>query len=79
MAYRYIPTGQDLQMLKQHIKNVSIKISILNKDMQPIDEIKGSVISDNYSINVDSDIRRTYSASIRVSKDYDMLDLYKKL
>lgn len=79
MAYRYIPTEQDLQMLKQHIKNVSIKINILNKDMQPIDEIKGSVISDNYSINVDSDIRRTYAASIRISKDYDMLDLYKKL
>lgn len=79
MAYRYVPTEQDLQMLKQHIKNVSIRISILNKDMQPIDEIKGSVISDNYSINVDSDIRRTYTASIRVSKEYDMLDLYKKL
>lgn len=79
MAYRYIPTEQDLRMLKQHIKNVSIKIDILNKNMQPIDKIEGVVINDDYSINVDSDIRRTYSASLRVTKDYNMIDLYKKL
>ena len=75
----YIPTEQDINMLKQKIKNVSIKINILNKNFSVIDSIEGTVISDNYSLNVDSDIRRTYSLTLAVNKDYDILSIYKKI
>lgn len=79
MAYRYIPNDQDLNMLKQKIKNVSIKINILNKDFEILSSIKGLVVNDSYTIDVNSDIRRTYSLSLKITKDYDMLDIYKKL
>lgn len=79
MGYQYIPTDQDIRVLKQRIKNVSIKINILNKDLATIDSLIGQTISDNYSINVDSDIRRTYNLTLNVSKDYDILSIYKKI
>ena len=79
MGYKYIPTAQDLRMLNQKIKNVSVRIDILNKRFVTIDSIEGTVISDNYSINVDSDIRKTISLSLLVTKDYDILDIYKKI
>jgi hypothetical protein len=77
--YRYIPTAQDLQVLKQRIKNVYIKVDILNKEMIPIDSFIGAILSDNYSLNVDSDVRRTYNLTLKVTKDYDILDIYKKI
>ena len=76
--YRYTPTEQDLKLLRQHIKNVSIRIDILNKQFITLDSLMGVVISDNYSLNVDSDIRRTYNLTLKVTKDYDILAIYKK-
>lgn len=76
--YRYTPTEQDLRLLRQHIKNVAIRIDILNKQFITLDSLTGVVISDNYSLNVDSDIRRTYNLTLKVTKDYDILAIYKK-
>lgn len=79
MSYKYIPTNQDIEVLKQRIKNVFIKINILNKDLSVIDSLVGQTISDNYSLNVDSDIRRTYNLTLNVNKEYDVLSIYKKI
>ena len=57
----------------QHIKNISVKIEILNSEFAVIDYIIGNLISDSFSIDVDSDIRRTISLVLRISKEYDML------
>lgn len=75
----YIPTMEDYDLFSQHIKNISVKIEILNSEFAVIDYIIGNLISDSFSINVDSDIRRTISLVLRISKEYDMLDETKKI
>ena len=54
----YIPTMEDYDLFSQHIKNISVKIEILNSEFAVIDYIIGNLISDSFSIDVDSDIRR---------------------
>ena len=75
----YIPTMEDYDLFSQHIKNISVKIEILNSEFAVIDYIIGNLISDSFSIDVDSDIRRTISLVLRISKEYDMLDETKKI
>lgn len=75
----YIPTMEDYDLFSQHIKNISVKIEILNSEFAVIDYIIGNLISDSFSIDVDSDIRRTISLVLRISKEYNMLDETKKI
>nr|DAU99636.1 MAG TPA: hypothetical protein [Bacteriophage sp.] len=75
----YIPTMEDYDLFSQHIKNISVKIEILNSEFVVIDYIIGNLISDSFSIDVDSDIRRTISLVLRISKEYNMLDETKKI
>lgn len=60
-------SSQDFQVLKQHNKVIFAKIEILTKDMQTIDDIKGAVIDGSFSIDAESDIRRTLNITIAVT------------
>lgn len=68
----YIITQTDIDIAKQKNKVLYSKIELLNSDFKPIELIQGVVISDSFSENADSDIRRTYSLELFV-KDSSFL------
>ena len=43
------------------------KIEILNRNFKIIDSIEGNLISDNFSIDADSDMRRSYNCTLAVT------------
>lgn len=55
----YIPTQNDIECLYQRNKKYFIKLELLNSEFQKIDEMQNEVISGSYTIDADSDIRRT--------------------
>jgi len=56
----------DLDILKQSNKQIYCKLGLLNSSMQTTDSIEGQLISDSYSIDADSDIRRTMTLEMVV-------------
>lgn len=62
----YIVTQKDIEVLMQSDKTLYYKLELLNEDMKVLDCIEGNLISDNISINADSDIRRTYNCEMIV-------------
>ena len=55
----YLPTEEDLALLKSRSKRLYCRIELLNKDYQIIDTIEGLALSGSNSIDADSDTRRT--------------------
>lgn len=64
MAYQI--TQNDLDILDQSSHEIYLYVELLNKDMKIIDEIQGVIINASFSIDADSDIRRTCTFSIHV-------------
>ena len=80
----YQPTAQDFRIIQQRIQDVYLKIEVFDyedflKDdfTDPQTILEGKIISDNYSFDVDSDIRRTYNITLSVSSEYDMFNIEK--
>lgn len=48
----------------QNIRNLSIRVNLLNSNLQIVDEISGNVISGTITIDSNSDIRRTCSIQL---------------
>lgn len=57
MAY-YYPKQEDIQILYQKNKKLSIVFQLLNNKMQVVDVLQGDIISGSYTIDSASDIRR---------------------
>jgi len=49
----------DIDILGQHIKNLKIKMVLLNENTQPIDILQGDLISGDITISATDDIRRS--------------------
>lgn len=60
----------------QPYRNLNIKLEVLDYDYYIIDEISGLVETANFSINADSDIRRTCSISMQLKDDWSEDPLY---
>lgn len=60
----YIATAEDLQLLKQSVKNIYSRIELLNENFTVIDEIHGYATAGNINVNADSDIRRTCTLTL---------------
>lgn len=62
-------TQEEYNMVKQVNRDLSIKIELLNYKFQTVDELSGVVIgTPSFTVNADSDIRRTCSLSL-IPKD----------
>lgn len=59
-------TQTDLDILGQSTQEIYLYIEILNKEMKILDEIQGVAIEANFSIDANSEIRRTCDFSIYV-------------
>ena len=55
----YQPTQTDIQVLRQSNQIIYIKLELLNKMFQVIDELQGEVIEGSQTEDSDSDIRNT--------------------
>lgn len=63
----YIVTQTDVDLLMQSTKVLYYKLELLNENMKIIESIEGNLISDNISIDSNSDIRRTYTCEMIVT------------
>jgi hypothetical protein len=63
----YIVTQQDVEILLQPTKVITYKLELLNSNMRVIERLEGNLISDNISIDSQSDIRRTYECQLVVT------------
>lgn len=70
MAYNV--TQNDLQLLRQSIKNIYSRIELLNENFTIIDEIHGYVTAGTITVSADSGIRRTCNLTL-VLADKSML------
>lgn len=59
-------TGAMYNDAKKNIRDLRVKINILNFNMQTVDEITGVVLDGNINVDATADIRRTCSLSLAV-------------
>lgn len=62
-----IITQTDKNIVHQSVKELTATVEILNSDLKVIDSIEGKLISDSFSINSDSAVRRTYSMELVIT------------
>ena len=67
----YLPTGDEIAAVKQYVKEVFVKVELLNHDFTIIDALTGNLISDSFSMDSESKQRRSYSCNLYVS-DYSL-------
>ena len=65
----YLPTDEDLALLKNHSSHIYCRIDMLNKDFATIDSLDGVVIDGSISVDSESDIRRTFNATLYLGKN----------
>lgn len=59
-------TGKMYNSLKKNVRDLQIKILLLNFDMQTVDELTGVVVSGDVTIDANADIRRSCNISLVV-------------
>lgn len=57
---------EDLDILRQKNLNFQIKVELLNSNFKTIELLQGDLIDDNFNIDANADVRRTYSAIFNV-------------
>ena len=75
----YIPTNEDIQMIKQKTKDVYVKLELLNKKFKTIESLEGNLISDNLSVDSESKQRRTYTLSLHVTDSSFLIGSDRKI
>lgn len=65
MAF-YYPTQDDINILTQKIKNVGVNLYLLDFSFKTINVVKGTLTSENISIDVDSEVRKNLSLTFAV-------------
>lgn len=56
--------SDDINIIKQHLLDIRFRFEIFDKNDIYIDEITGSVVNGNGSIDAESDIRRTFTVNV---------------
>lgn len=72
MAYNILQ--KDIDVLFQSQKEMFSRVEILDNNFKTLADIEGVLISDSYSIDAESDIRRSYSCEILLEKDSYFID-----
>jgi len=58
---------EDIRLLKQSPKTNYVSLELQNNVFKTIDKMEGQLVSDSYTIDADSDIRRTFTLTLVVS------------
>ena len=75
----YIPQQSDIDILRQGKRVTYSKIELLNKSFKVIDSLEGELVEDSYSIDADSDIRRTYNLTLAIKNSSFLVGSDKKI
>ncbi len=75
----YFPTQEDINLMKQRENVIDVAVKVLDMDFLPIGEIEGEVISDNFSFDVDSEIRKSMTLEFVVRENSINIGDNKKL
>lgn len=76
----YSTQQQDIDLLLQGVKDLSyVKLELLNDSEKIIDVLEGVLISDTFTINADSAVRRTYDCTLHVSNSSFFVGYDKKI
>lgn len=67
-----MPDSKQILSSLQPVRNISLKVNVLDYDYNIIDEISGLALSASSSIDADSDIRRTINIEMVVSTGYTL-------
>lgn len=72
-------TQRDKNIVNQVAKELYAYVELLNTDMKVVDYIEGKLISDSFSIDANSSIRRTYSMELLVTDNTLLLGEGKRI
>lgn len=75
----YIITQEDKNIVNQNIKELFVKVELLNKNYKVIDVLDGYLISDSFSIDTNSAVRRTYNMELFVNDSSLLIGNDKKI
>ena len=75
----YIPQQSNIDILRQGKRVTYSKIELLNKSFKVIDSLEGELIEDSYSVDADSDIRRTYNLTLAIRNSSFLVGNDKKI
>lgn len=64
----YLPTDEDLAILKSHSASIFCRIDLLNENFATIDSLEGLAIDGSISVDSTSDIRRTFNSTLYLGK-----------
>lgn len=76
MAYQVQQIDLDMLMDKNKVKYA--KVELLNQNFTILDELQGEVISDDYSVDSESDIRTTYNLTMIVKDSSFNIESYTR-
>lgn len=71
----YLPTDEDLALLKNHSSHIYCRIDLLNKDFATIDSLEGVAIDGSISIDSESDVRRTFNVTMYLGKNSNLSNI----
>lgn len=71
----YLPTDEDLALLKNHSSRVYCRIDLLNKDFATIDSLEGVAIDGSISVDSESDVRRTFNVTMYLGKNSNISNI----
>lgn len=65
---KYLPTDEDLALLKSHSPHIYCRIDLLDKNFATVDSLEGIAIDGTVSVDSESDIRRTFNTTLYLGK-----------
>ena len=75
----YIITQEDKNIVNQNVKEVFAKIELLNANFKVVNVLEGCLMSDSFSIDANSAVRRTYNIEIFVNDSSLLIGSDKKI
>jgi len=75
----YVVQQEDIELLKRPEKTLFARLELLNKSFENIEQLEGELKSDDYSIDADSDIRRTYNLNLHIKDSTFLIGRGKKI
>ena len=75
----YLPTQYDINLMRQKTNVISVIVKVLDMEFKAIGEVTGELVSDNFSFDVDSDIRKTMTLDFVVKNNSVNIGENKKL
>lgn len=72
----YIPTQDDVRLLRQKEKTIYTKLEVKNRELKTLEEVSGVATDFSFSINSDSGVRRTANLSVYIKSPKYMAQEY---